>query len=90
MGYATAALSSTAWQDASNTKAGKVTCRQLHAGTYAELAAIKSSLLATIPGDVSFDQAGALPLVCLTAIQVRQVLVLSSALQQGCQQTCFP
>lgn len=63
-------------------------CR-LHAGTYAELASIKSSLLATIPDDVSFDQAGALPLVCLTALQVRQLLMLSSSLHQGCQQTCF-
>ena len=42
------------------------------AGTYAEYATIKSNLLASIPDGVSFDQAAALPLVSLTAIQVCQ------------------
>jgi len=41
-----------------------------HAGCYAEFATIKTSLLAPIPDNISFDQAAALPLVCLTAMQV--------------------
>ena len=41
-----------------------------NAGTYAEYATIKSSLLARMPDNVSFDQAAALPLVSLTAMQV--------------------
>lgn len=41
-------------------------------GTYAEYATIKSNLLASIPDGVSFDQAAALPLVSLTAIQALQ------------------
>lgn len=38
-------------------------------GCYAEFATIKTSLLAVIPDNISFDQAAALPLVCLTAMQ---------------------
>lgn len=38
-------------------------------GTYAEYATVKCDLLATIPDNVSFDQAAALPLVSLTAMQ---------------------
>ena len=41
-----------------------------HAGTYAEYATIKSNLLASIPDNTSFDEAAALPLVSLTALQV--------------------
>lgn len=40
-----------------------------NAGTYAEQACIKPSLLATIPDEVSFDEAAAMPLVSLTALQ---------------------
>ena len=42
------------------------------AGTYAEFATIKSSLVASIPDNTSFDQAAAVPLVSLTAMQVCQ------------------
>ncbi|KAL3148280.1 hypothetical protein ABBQ38_013746 [Trebouxia sp. C0009 RCD-2024] len=38
-------------------------------GTYAEFATIKSSLVASIPDNTSFDQAAAVPLVSLTAMQ---------------------
>lgn len=38
-------------------------------GCYAEFATIKSSLLASIPDSMSFEEAAALPLVSLTAIQ---------------------
>lgn len=49
------------------------------AGTYAEFATIKSSLVASIPDNTSFDQAAALPLVSLTAMQVCQ-----SSVRQHC------
>ncbi|KAL0018713.1 hypothetical protein WJX77_000013 [Trebouxia sp. C0004] len=39
-------------------------------GCYAEYATIKSSLLASIPDTMSFEQAAALPLVSVTAMQV--------------------
>lgn len=70
MGYATAELPQVHRKMRLTPRQEQRHACQLHAGTYAELASIKSSLLATIPSDVSFDQAGALPLVCLTAMQV--------------------
>lgn len=42
-----------------------------HTGCYAEFATIKSSLLASIPDSMSFEEAAAVPLVSLTAIQVK-------------------
>ena len=51
----------------------------LHAGTYAEYATIKSSLLANIPDNTSFDQAAALPLVSLTAMQVSIAGIMKQA-----------
>ena len=48
-----------------------------HAGCYAEYATIKSSLLASIPDNMSFEQAAALPLVSLTA------MLFSSAMQNS-------
>lgn len=42
-----------------------------HTGCYAEFATIKSSLLASIPGSMSFEEAAAVPLVSLTAMKVK-------------------
>lgn len=60
------------------------------AGTYAEYATIKSDLLATIPDNVSFDEAAALPLVSLTAMQASHTPAAAHreaniALCHGCQ-----
>ena len=63
-------------------------CQQVYSadeGTNAEYATIKSSYLATIPDNVSFDQAAALPLVSLTAMQASAELKLRCCEQHhGC------
>lgn len=74
-------------------------CRSLHnnyqncyAGTYAEFATIKSNLLAAIPDNISFDQAAAVPLVCLTAMQVHcdsTILPGSSDVANQTARTCI-
>ena len=50
-----------------------------NAGTYAEFATIKSSLLASIPDNISFDEAAAVPLVSLTAMQAGQAIIHKAA-----------
>lgn len=41
------------------------------AGAYAEYASVPQDLVVIIPHNLSFDEAAALPLVCLTSLQVR-------------------
>ncbi|DBB11254.1 TPA: hypothetical protein ACH3X3_006694 [Trebouxia sp. C0006] len=47
-------------------------------GCYAEYATIKSSLLARIPDSISFEQAAALPMVSLTAMQALEAAQVKS------------
>ena len=41
----------------------------MHAGTFAELAVVKETSLAARPGSLTFEEAGAVPLAALTALQ---------------------
>ncbi len=55
-------------------------CTLVLTGTYAEYATIKSSLLAIVPDNISFDQAAALPLVSLTALQASHLTTVCKVL----------
>ena len=49
----------------------------MHVGTYAEVATVKATLITAIIDGVSFEQAGALPCVALTALSVSTYCILS-------------